>query len=221
MYNTDMPTRAELPSSAKLVRSTIIAIVTALVLLVTVVLPSEYGIDPTGVGKGLGLKAMGDIKVQLAAEAEADAQADALAAANAAASADAGIDAAGQSQAQPVGSASSAMTEGAFSTAEVVVTLPPGASTEMKMEMQKGDKVVYQWHTNGGKVNHDTHGEPVGGAPNAFHRYLKGVGVESNNGEIVAAFNGSHGWFWRNLSDKEVSITLNVSGQYKNLKQKA
>lgn len=72
MYNTDLPTRAELPSSARLWRSTIIAFVAALAILITIVLPSEYGIDPTRVGRILGLTEMGEIKTQLAAEAEAD-----------------------------------------------------------------------------------------------------------------------------------------------------
>ena len=34
--------------------------------------PSEYGIDPTGLGGLLGLAEMGEIKSQLAEEAEAD-----------------------------------------------------------------------------------------------------------------------------------------------------
>jgi hypothetical protein len=72
MYNTDIPTRAELPSTTKLVRSTVLAAVIAGALLVTVVLPSEYAIDPTGVGGMLGLTQMGDIKNQLAQEAELD-----------------------------------------------------------------------------------------------------------------------------------------------------
>ena len=48
MYNTDMPSRNELPSSAKLIRSTIIAAIVALMLLVGVVMPAEYALDPTG-----------------------------------------------------------------------------------------------------------------------------------------------------------------------------
>jgi hypothetical protein len=55
MYNTDIPTRAELPTSAQLIRSTLIAAGIAAALLVTVVLPAEYGIDPTGAGRALGL----------------------------------------------------------------------------------------------------------------------------------------------------------------------
>jgi hypothetical protein len=72
MYNTDFPAKADLPSTARLVRSTIIAGVSALALLITVVLPSEYGIDPTGFGRLTGLTTMGQIKMQLAEEAAAD-----------------------------------------------------------------------------------------------------------------------------------------------------
>lgn len=72
MFNADIPSRAELPSSKQLLRSTVIAAVTAAALLVTTVLPAEYGIDPTGIGRVLGLTEMGQIKVQLSKEAEAD-----------------------------------------------------------------------------------------------------------------------------------------------------
>ena len=72
MYNTDIPTRAELPSTGKLLRSTLMAFVIAVTLLITVVLPAEYAIDPTGAGRLLGLTEMGEIKIQLAEEAELD-----------------------------------------------------------------------------------------------------------------------------------------------------
>src|SRR5215210_6331015 len=82
MYNTDLPNQNELPNSQQLLRSTIIALLAGAVLLVTTVLPEEYGIDPTGVGQVLGLKEMGTIKMQLAEE---DAKHNAEQAANAAA----------------------------------------------------------------------------------------------------------------------------------------
>jgi hypothetical protein len=72
MYNTDLPSRADLPSSARLLRSTIIAAVGAAAILVTVVLPADYGIDPTGAGRLLGLTDMGETKTRLATEAEED-----------------------------------------------------------------------------------------------------------------------------------------------------
>jgi hypothetical protein len=74
MYNTDFPTRAELPTRAQLRRSTFIALASACAILVTIVLPSEYAVDPLGVGRMLGLTEMGEIKTQLAAEAKEDAE---------------------------------------------------------------------------------------------------------------------------------------------------
>ncbi|MCY7317730.1 MAG: transmembrane anchor protein, partial [Ramlibacter sp.] len=62
MNNTAMPSLQELPSTARLLRSTGIAMLVALLLLVTAVMPAEYGIDPTGIGRLLGLQAMGEIK---------------------------------------------------------------------------------------------------------------------------------------------------------------
>ena len=77
-----IPPVAPLPpaSPGRLLRSTLIALAVAVALLVTVVLPAEYGIDPTGVGRVLGLTRMGQIKTRLAKEAAADAAADAAAA---------------------------------------------------------------------------------------------------------------------------------------------
>ena len=58
-----------------LIRSTLLAAAAAGAILVLFWLPAEYGIDPTGVGGLTGLTEMGEIKQQLAAEAEADAKA--------------------------------------------------------------------------------------------------------------------------------------------------
>ncbi|MEX0302817.1 MAG: transmembrane anchor protein, partial [Leisingera sp.] len=75
MHNADKPKPEDLPTPEKLVKSTLIAAASAAAILVTVVLPSEYAIDPTGIGRLLGLTGMGEIKNQLAEEAEADQQA--------------------------------------------------------------------------------------------------------------------------------------------------
>ena len=55
MFNAEIPKDVELPSSKKLIKSTVVAAVSAVVVLVTCVMPAEYAIDPTGVGKFLGL----------------------------------------------------------------------------------------------------------------------------------------------------------------------
>ena len=47
-----------LPSIAKLIKATVLALLVASVILISIVLPAEYGIDPTGIGKKLGLTAL-------------------------------------------------------------------------------------------------------------------------------------------------------------------
>lgn len=210
MYNTDMPRRAELPSQGQLLRSTAIALVTAGVLLTTVVLPSEYGIDPTGIGKVLQLTEMGKIKMALAAEAAAD---------QAAAPKPQAGSVAPVAYTGNAGSAQSAPAAGAVRSDEMQVTLQPGQGTEVKMAMLKGATVHYEWKTDGGLVNHDTHGDPANGPANTFHRYKKEKDVSGNSGEFSAVFDGNHGWFWRNRSDKPVTITLKTSGVYASIKK--
>lgn len=89
MYNTDFPTRAELPTRAQLRRSMLIALASACAILVTIVLPSEYAVDPLGVGRALGLTEMGEIKTQLAEEARQDTEKAAASAGGLTASSDA------------------------------------------------------------------------------------------------------------------------------------
>ncbi|WP_370194322.1 hypothetical protein [Aurantimonas coralicida] len=238
MYNTDMPTRAELPSTGKLVRSTAIAAVTATAILIAVVLPAEYGIDPTGVGSALNLTEMGEIKTQLAAEAEADAARDAAARAAPATGADAtplppaavGVvpppvaplappappaPPAPERQSSLVGAIGSLFVSSAVAQEmrqdEMTITLAPGEGAEIKLTMQEGEIASFAWVVSeGGAVNYDTHGD--GGGQNIS--YEKGRSVSSDEGTIQAAFTGNHGWFWRNRGDAPVSLTLRTSGTY-------
>ena len=205
MYNSDTPLQAELPSSQKLIKSTILAAISAVVLLFTVVLPAEYGIDPTGVGKLLRLTEMGQVKQQLAEEAAADA---------------AGLVATGTSDIDN-------MTEQTINTTptdttvadgqwrdEIPFTLTPGEGIEIKMKMSEGDKANYSWAVTGGEVNFDTHGDALGKAIS----YEKGRGVASDEGVLEAAFTGNHGWFWRNRGDSDVQVVLRTRGDYSTIK---
>jgi hypothetical protein len=58
MFNSELPAQSELPGTGRLIRSTLLAMAGALLLLITIVLPAEYGIDPTGIGQRLGLTAL-------------------------------------------------------------------------------------------------------------------------------------------------------------------
>lgn len=225
MFNTPLPTVNELPSTRKLLRSTVIAILVAAGLLVTVVMPSEYAIDPTGVGRTLGLTQMGELKLILAQEALAEAAApQATAPAPTPTSAPVPAPAPVQQVAQvqpiekPVTKPVTAPAP-ALRTNQMSVTLKPGEATEIKLEMLKGKTVSYEWTATGGLVNYDTHGEPHNGEKGYFHSYNKGKQVKSNKGEFTALFDGTHGWFWRNRSNKDVTISLNTSGDYLSVKQ--
>lgn len=215
MFNTPLPTVNELPSTRKLVRSTVIALLTAVGLLVTVVMPSEYAVDPTGVGRALGLTQMGELKINLAQEALADA-----APPQAAAPAPAPAPQVAQVQpiAKPVAQPAPKPTS-ALKTNQMSVTLKPGEGTEIKLEVLKGKSVSYEWTAVGGPVNFDTHGEPYNGEKGYFHSYSKGKQVKSDKGEFTAIFDGTHGWFWRNRSNNDVTIALKTNGDYLSVKQ--
>ena len=217
MYNTDLPTRAELPTSRQLLRSTAIAAAAAAGILVTVVLPSEYGIDPTGVGTALGLTEMGEIKGQLAAEAEADRQASDPSVPATPAVPDRRSGLLGTILAQfLIGSASAQTAPAAARSDETVVVLRPNQGLEVKLRMRKDARATYSW-TSTGPVNFDLHGEPPNPPRNFSHSYRSGRATSTDQGDVVAAFDGTHGWFWRNRSAQDVTVTLRTSGAYESI----
>lgn len=220
MYNSDTPLHAELPSSKQLLRSTILAALVAIALLIAVVLPAEYGIDPTGVGRILRLTEMGEIKQQLAAEAAADASGTAPAALPATGSAG---NAKNSATVTPVPATqvtapkASAQAESAQIEwrDEIPFTLTPGEGTEIKLKMVEGAKAQYAWEVEGGVVNFDTHADGSGKSIS----YEKGRAVSSDAGVLEAAFTGNHGWYWRNRGESNVKIILRTRGDYTGIKR--
>ena len=204
MYNANKPDASELPSTGQLLKSTGIAVVIASALLVTVVLPAEYGVDPTRIGSLLGLTEMGRTKIQLAAEAEAEEAGLAVAA-----SAPASAPAASAAPPTPV-----VATPGQRSD-ETVLTLEPDQGAEIKLVMAEGARVRFTWTSSGGAINYDTHADRPG---TPYHGYSKGT-EQRVEGELVAAFDGSHGWFWRNRTGEPVTITLQTTGAYSEVKR--
>lgn len=194
MNTPNVPETVAPPSAARLLRSTLAAVAVAALILITAVLPAEYGVDPTGVGRVLGLTQMGEIKVSLAREAAAE---------------DAPAASAVQVPAAPADSGWTDVT---------IVNLAPGEGKEVKLEMKQGAHASFEWAAVGGVVNHDTHGDSTG-APNSYISYRKATGVASDTGELVAAMDGHHGWFWRNRGTAPVSVTLRTKGDYAVLKK--
>lgn len=248
MYNTDLPRRAELPTSAQLKRSTWIAGITAVGILAFVVLPSEYAVDPTGVGGILGLTQMGEIKMQLAEEAAQDAAATAssgsaemaarldrieatlqVLAVRGTATTPAADAVAELNEAQPAEEEARPAEEQAAVPEtqqqaeapasewrdEVSFTLTPGQGAEIKLVMNQGERARFFWTANGAVVNYDTHGD--GGGQSVS--YEQGRGVPEQEGELEAAFTGNHGWFWRNRTGNDVTVTLRTGGIYSEIKR--
>ncbi len=218
MYNTDMPNRAELPTTKQLVRSTFIALATAIVLLITVILPAEYALDPTGMGRALGLTEMGEIKAQLAQEAEEDQANGAVVAATKTV------------QNEPVKAEPEVAPQQLELTSpkpdvavavepvwkdKIMLSLKPGQGAEVKLVMEKGQIAQFEWTSKGGPVNYDTHGDGNGNSIS----YEKGRGVPDDQGELEAAFTGNHGWFFRNRNDKTVMVILKTNGDYAEMKR--
>lgn len=208
MYNTDIPTRAELPTTKQLVRSTIIAFISAVIVLVAVVLPAEYAIDPTGIGRVLGLTEMGEIKAQLADEAANDK----------ALSKTAEIAKTVRSEPEVTPTLSTATVQVETKPEwrdKLMLTLKPGQGAEVKLVMNEGQVATFQWVAKGGAVNYDTHGDGNGNSIS----YKKGRAVPQDEGELVAAFTGNHGWFFRNRNSNTVMVILKANGEYTQMKR--
>ena len=198
MFNSQRPSSSDLPTNRQLVKATAFALVTATVLLVTVVLPAEYAIDPTGAGRLLGYSEMGEIKQQLAAEAAADEQNTAI------------------EKVRTLAGNSDSDSEATTRTDVTELTLAPGEGAEVKAVMAEGASLQYEWSVQDGHVNFDTHADAPG---ISYYGYDKGRESTGEAGTLVAAFDGSHGWFWRNRSGATVTVTLKTDGSYSEIKR--
>ena len=198
MFNSQRPSSSDLPTNRQLVKATAFALVTATVLLVTVVLPAEYAIDPTGAGRLLGYSEMGEIKQQLAAEAAADEQNAAV------------------EEVRSLADNSDSGSEAVTRSDVTELTLAPGEGAEVKAVMAEGASLQYEWSVQDGHVNFDTHADAPG---ISYHGYDKGRESTGEAGTLVAAFDGSHGWFWRNRSGATVTVTLKTDGSYSDIKR--
>ena len=220
MYNANMPSKDDLPTSAQLLKSAIIAIVAALAILITIVLPSEYAIDPTGIGRVLNLTEMGEIKQQLAAEAEADRIKDRQlqvpqSPAKRSSLRDsifAAVFGAPAAAAEPV-----LLAQAAVRSDETVFILKPNEGVEYKMALPRGAEVEYSWHAEGGVVNYDMHGSPAAGGKEGSYKASRGV--KNDAGKLKARYDGSHGWFFRNRDKNDVTIKLRTKGPYLEIKK--
>lgn len=194
------------PDSRRLWKGIALAMAAALLILVLVVLPAEYGIDPTGAGRAMGLTAINGPTRTLQVKDVIGGNENYR---------EVKVPDPGQPTPLPNPAVSQVKAQ-APAMRTMVVKLGPFQETEIKTVLDAAQVILYSWKVEGGKVYVDFHGhEPNGGQE--FVRYEEQQEGTGGNGSLVAPFAGEHGWFWLNLEETPVTITLQVSGYYKDI----
>lgn len=62
-------------------------------------------------------------------------------------------------------------------------------------------------------MNFEFHAEPDGGPRGYLQTYEKSQSSEAS-GTLTAPFSGIHGWYWENVGDQEITVTLTSAGYY-------
>jgi len=117
----------------------------------------------------------------------------------------------GQGPNSAINTAAAHTYAGPFRTDDVDLSLAPGEEYEYKVRMKEGGTLVYSWKS-AAPYEFDFHGEADKDPGNAVS-YTAGNGAESN-GSLIAPFQGIHGWYWKNNTDKFNEIHLKMAGQY-------
>ena len=163
------------------------AFVVASAVLVAVVLPAEYGVDPLGTGRAFGLTALSAPALAPIPPPEGDALAPV-----------------------PMGAVALYPGEYKFDSREIV--LGPYEYMEFKYHLAKDATMLFSW-TAGGDVVHDFHGDPEGAPPDAAQSFDTAARRRAA-GSFVAPFTGIHGWYWENPGGETITIRLNTAGFY-------
>lgn len=179
------------PPARKLLLATLGAAAAATALVVLVVLPAEFGRDPTGFGRLTGLSSLAPAHGH---EAEPAASADATAA---------------RSYDKP------------FRTDLIEVPLVAKGDRagyfelEYKVAMKAGQSFVYSWEVDGAEGSQlyaDLHAETP--KPEARVIEFRQEDALKSHGSIVAPADGDYGWYWLNKSTGPVTVRLRLSGFY-------
>jgi hypothetical protein len=178
------------PTKARLAKTTALALAIASVLLVTVVLPAEYAIDPLGTGRWLGLTEIAAPSVKAVDEPK---PAGALL--------------------KPAVAGPRADYPSGFKLDYYEVTLQPYDYVEYKYRLEQGASMFYSWSATAA-VLHDFHGERAGATGTAAEESFDKQQRQQASGSLAAPFAGIHGWYWENPGSVPVTIRLSSSGFY-------
>ncbi|MDX9874982.1 MAG: hypothetical protein RBS88_08740 [Spongiibacteraceae bacterium] len=196
------------PSPARLLKTTLVSLLVAVILLVLVVLPAEFGIDPTGFGRLTGLTAMHQSPARTIAIRDVTGGNENLR--------EVAIPDAGEPTPLP-NPAVFQDSATAPATRTLTIELPAESQTEVKLVMQEAKVALFSWSVDRGPVYVDMHGHDPAFGPDFFVRYKEEDESSGGHGSLTAPFRGEHGWFWLNYNEFPVTITLTVSGYFDDL----
>jgi hypothetical protein len=189
-------------STKSLINASLVAVLLALLILFTAVLPAEYGIDPTGLGKHFGLNVLAQRSPQAAKNCPETLQAQVK-------------DKATESNVnQTIATASQQADAAKERSDSVTIVVPPKTGLEYKFYIERDYALDYSWETDGKPIYYDFHGEPEGAKDGYFKSYASATDSKAK-GSLTTPFEGIHGWFWENSSDKPITIQLNTQGVYR------
>jgi hypothetical protein len=103
-----------------------------------------------------------------------------------------------------------ARTDG-YNTDARTFTVSAYGTLEFKYALDEGAAMLYEW-TASDEVGFDFHTEPASN-PDASESFAKGEAA-AGRGTYVAPHAGIHGWYWKNNTDHDVTITLTSAGFY-------
>lgn len=176
-------------SAKTLLIATLTALLISFLAYITVILPAEYNVDPTGIGKKLGLMVLSETKIEIEAVTP------------------------------PLTNQNISDKNPAMDTLEsredmVSVTIPAKKGIEYKFKLKQFGNLTYEWKTNdGSNIYFDFHGEPAGDTTGYFESFTIAT-TNQMQGSATVPFDGSHGWYWKNTSNQDVMIELKTSGNY-------
>lgn len=155
------------------------------------VLPAEFNRDPLGIGKATGIAALwapDEIMVDPAAG----------------------------------GQAAASTQSGPIRTLEIAIPLGAGGDPagkdqlEYKVRLPRGGAMLYSWQADGARSADEFYAE--------FHGHTEAQGTAmtvaeyrkesetANSGALTAPFEGIHGWYFLNTSERPVTVRLKVTG---------
>ena len=174
-----------------LAKTTAVAVVVAAVILITIVLPAEYAVDPVGTGRWLGLTEIASPTLAPVEIARSD-----------------------TAPLVPTQNGPVAAYPAEFKFDVVEIALAPYEYVEYKYHLEKGATMLYSW-TASAAVVHDLHGERPsvatdGPAEESFDKQDR----RQASGSLTAPFGGIHGWYWENPCADPITIRLTSAGYY-------